>query len=146
MDNSYQYNQIQNLSRSLKGLLFKPGRRTYLIGGWSKFSPLSHACPSTCWSSSASMEAAEFGMAVCFLVVFVLTFTIIFCKSSECFLLLLFTRASVPLLSPWPTRASVPPLDPKVWEREGMAKKRKIKRHRISSQSLKHSKIYGMYN
>lgn len=45
--------------------------------------------------------AAEFGRAIGFVVVvFVLRFTVTSCKSGEHFLLLPFTRASVPLLPP----------------------------------------------
>lgn len=115
-------------------------RKTYLFGSWTKFSLLSHPCLSNCSSRSAPMKAAEeFGMEICFVC---FTFTVISSKGDEHFLLLPFTRASVPLLSP------VFPLTQQgesVRERE-KEQQRDIKRHRISSQSLKHSEIYGMYN
>lgn len=78
-----------------------------------------------------------------FLSLFLLCFTITSCKSNEHFLLLPFTRASLPLLPPvFPSTQKGRECER---ERERTAKG-EIKRHRISSQSLKHSEIYGMYN
>lgn len=120
------------MSRRLKGVTFKPGRH---ISIWYVGRPISPYCHTHASPIAPAVlhrwQQNNLAWQYIFFLFFVLSFTVIFCKSHDHFLFP-FTKALVPPLLVFPLTQK----GESVRERERKrTAKRDIKRYRISSQS-----------